>query len=477
MATALVWLRRDLRLADNPALSHAAAHFERVILVYVLSLEEEAPWDPGAASRWWLHHSLQALGADLARRRSALVLRRGPALATLKALAAETKASAVFWNRLYEPAVIARDKVLKAALTGDGLEVKSFNAALLAEPWTVKTGQGEPYKVFTPFWRALARETEPRPLAAPELPPLQNPPPSLDVAEFGLLPRVAWYQGLEATWRPGEAGAVARLDAFIQGPLARYESGRNRPDQEGVSRLSPHLHFGEVSPGQVWRAVAAAIEGDPREVPHAEAYIRELGWREFAHHVLYYWPHTPEEPLQARFAHYPWVEDYGSDLAAWQRGQTGIPIVDAAMIQLWQTGWMHNRLRMIVASFLTKNLRIPWQEGTRWFWDCLVDANLASNTMGWQWTAGSGTDAAPYFRVFNPVRQGGQYDPEGAFVKRYVPALEPLPAKWIHNPWEAPGGVLVQAGVALGETYPKPLVDLKASRQAALKGYEAIKGL
>jgi deoxyribodipyrimidine photo-lyase len=479
MSTALLWFRRDLRLYDNPALSDAVTSHERVIPVYVHAPEEEAPWTIGQASGWWLHQSLAVLDKALRKRGSGLVLRGGSSLASLRTLVKETGATAVYWNRLYEPAVIARDKVIKAALDEDGLEVASYNAALLVEPWTVHKDDGNPYQVFTAFWKACLRFTPPpNPLSAPARIGAPCPwPASLPLASLSLLPPISWYTTMAKVWQPGEEGAMARLNHFCEASLADYSHRRNLPGTEGVSRLSPHLHFGELSPRQVWTAVTNQVGRDPLAQPAAEAFLRELGWREFAHYVLYHWPHTPESPLQERFKAFPWRTDYDQLLRAWQQGQTGYPLVDAGMRELWQTGWMHNRVRMIVASFLTKNCRIPWQEGTRWFWDTLVDADLANNTLGWQWTAGCGTDAAPYFRLFNPATQAMKFDPDGTYVRRWVPEIAGLSNHWLYQPWAAPLAEQGAAHLKLGIDYPYPLVDLRVSRSEALAGYERIKRL
>jgi deoxyribodipyrimidine photo-lyase len=454
MSTALVWFRRDLRLIDHPALHHAATRHARVIPVYIHAPHEEAPWQPGAASRWWLHHSLTALDTALRGQGSRLILRQGDSLNTLRQLLRDTGATAVYWNRLHEPAIIARDRALKTALHADGIHAESHQAALLLEPWTVLKADRTPYQVFTPFWKAcLQHLPPPAPLPIPALPAPEHWPASLPLDALDLLPRIRWDAGLAAAWPVGEAGALAQLDRFCAAGLMDYAQGRDWPGRAGVSRLSPHLHFGEISPRQVWTAVAMASGGDPLSFQGAATFLREIGWREFAHHVLYHWPHTTDQPLQARFAAYPWRTDYAELLRAWQQGQTGYPLIDAGMRQLWHSGWMHNRVRMLVASFLVKNCRIPWQEGARWFWDTLVDADLASNSLGWQWTAGCGTDAAPYFRIFNPLRQAEQFDPDGAFIRQWLPAAH-----------------------SASGTYPRPVIDFAASRAEALAGFERIKG-
>jgi len=466
--TALLWFRRDLRLTDNPALTQALAEAHTVIPVYLHAPEEEAPWAPGAASRWWLHFSLKALERDLKRIGSRLVARRGPSLDALKTLLRETGATLVAWNRLYEPPLRERDQAVEEALQEESVEVTTHNAALFVEPWEIQTQQHTPFRVFTPFWRACrTRLGAEVPKAAPaHMPKVATKISSLDIDDLDLLPAVDWAHGIRNAWTPGEKGALENLASFSE-RVADYATGRDRPAAPSTSRLSPHLHFGELSPRQILATLHETAGG------RAEAFVRELGWREFAHHLLYHFPHTADEPLDERFRFYPW-QHATKDLHAWQRGRTGIPLVDAGMRELWHTGWMHNRVRMVVASFLTKNLRIAWQEGTRWFWDTLVDADLANNTLGWQWTAGCGADAAPYFRVFNPVLQAEKFDPQGAYVRHWVPELAQLPDKWLNEPWHAPAAVLDEAGVELGRTYPRPIVDLKSSRENALEGYKSL---
>ena len=492
MSAAICWFRRDLRLTDNPALSAAARDGRAVIPVYIHAPAEAGGWAPGGASNWWLHYSLEALTAALAARGLPLVIRAGDSLSVLQALVEATGADAVHWNRLYDPAFIRRDMAIKQALRDQGVAAHSHNASLLHEPWTVQTGTGSDYKAFTPFWRACRRQGEPpAPAPAPTLPAASAgiralPGASgLDEAGHGplqalkLLPAVDWAAGLRNRWTPGEAGAGEQLEAFLNNDgLAHYATRRDQPAVAGTSRLSPHLHFGEIGPRQVWQAVQHRLvqgsDADTRE--GADRFLAEIGWREFAHHVLYHHPDFPDQPLNSRFADFPWREDPdGALLSAWQQGETGIPLVDAGMRELYATGWMHNRVRMVVGSFLVKNLRLPWQAGEAWFWDTLVDADLASNSLGWQWVAGSGADAAPYFRIFNPVRQSERFDPQGDYIARWVPALAALPPKHRHAPWEASGSVLADHGVTLGQHYPHPIVDLKSSRQAALAAFEQIK--
>jgi deoxyribodipyrimidine photo-lyase len=477
--TTLLWLRQDLRLADNPALHAAVSADGAVVPVYVYAPEEDGDWAPGGASRFWLHHSLQSLDAALRERGSRLLLSRGPALVALRQLARATGADRVVWNRRYEPAATQRDETVRRALEADGLEVCTFNASLLTEPGAIATGDGRPFQVFTAFWRRASSTLEPSaPRPAPQrIAPPGRWPQSLPLASLGLSPDKPWWQGLARAWQPGEPAAQARLDEFVGRLLAGYDRERDRPDHDGTSRLSPHLHFGEVSPQQVLAAIlsAGAAAGLSPGEGLQSRFVTELGWREFAYHLLHHFPRLPEEPLRERFRRFPWRDD-AAGLAAWQRGQTGVPIVDAGMRQLRETGWMHNRVRMIAASFLVKNLRVPWQHGARWFWDTLVDADLASNTLGWQWVAGCGADAAPYFRIFNPVSQARRFDPEGEYVRRFVPELSRLPTARIHAPWEATSAELAAAGVVPGGNYPAPLVDLQASRQDALAAFRAIRG-
>ena len=475
--TAIVWFRRDLRLADNSALEAACQLAERVVAVYVHAPDEEGDWRPGAASDWWLHHSLAALSDSLHARGGSLLIRRGSSLDELLRLARETGATQVYWNRLYEPRIEQRDARIKLALREAGCTVESFNAALLFEPWQVLTGQETPYRVFTPFWRECSRRLDSLPLPTPAPERIVHPGravSSLPLDALELLPRASWGTGISNAWRPGEDAALERLESFLVERLSRYPGGRNRPDLADTSRLSPHLHFGEIGPRQCLAAVRAALPDQPADKKAAEEFLREIGWREFAHHLLHHYPHTPEQPLDARFERFPWKPDPGL-LRAWQRGRTGIPMVDAGMRELWETGWMHNRVRMVVASFLTKNLLQGWLDGARWFWDTLVDADLASNTLGWQWTAGCGADAAPYFRIFNPVLQAERHDPARDYIRRWIPELARLPDSHVHRPWEAPPAMLTEAGVALGRDYPEPVADLGASRRAALAAYALIK--
>lgn len=477
-SSAIVWFRSDLRLADNPALQAAVQRGGAIVPVFIHAPEEEAPWPPGGASRWWLHQSLQELDTALRARGSRLVIRRGPTLETLRSLAKDTGAAAVFWNRRYEPAVNARDAKVNEALHGDGVKAESFNAALLHEPWTIQNQSGKPFQVFTPFWKHCLNQSEPaEPLPAPgKIPVTAKWPKSLALAELELEPKIKWAEGMRAAWQPGEAGALGNLRTFLTQSFDDYPEQRNRPDLPGTSRLSPHLHFGEISPRQIWHGLKniARKRGLTMAAWRDSQFLAEVGWREFAHHLLFHFPHTPAEPLRTQFKKFPWREN-ASWLRAWQQGRTGYPIVDAGMRELWATGWMHNRVRMIVASFLVKDLLLSWTAGAAWFWDTLVDADLAQNTLGWQWTAGCGTDAAPYYRVFNPVSQGEKFDSRGGYVRHWCPELARLPDAWLHRPWETPVEILACADVRIGRDYPEPIINHAMAREMALETFARIK--
>jgi deoxyribodipyrimidine photo-lyase len=475
-STVILWFRQDLRLADNPALTAAIDSGARLLPLFILDEDPDDSWAPGAASRWWLHRSLAALDKDLRKLGAPLCLRRGKADTVLRQVIDESGAEAVYWNRCYEPAAVARDKSLKSVLRDDGITVESFNGNLLVEPWELTTGQGRPYKVFTPFWKALlAHGAPPAALAKPKKLQGRMGIAGDKLVAWGLLPRKPdWAAGFPDHWTPGEAGAAARLSEFLDDAAGSYGNDRDRPDLPGTSRLSPHLHWGEISPRQVWQATRHAIDAGRTPESPALAFLRQLGWRDFSSNLLFHWPTLPEKPWREDFDAFSWRDD-DKGFAAWCRGATGYPLVDAGLRELWATGWMHNRVRMVAASFLVKHLLIPWQRGEAWFWDTLVDADLANNAAGWQWVAGSGADAAPYFRVFNPVAQGEKFDPKGVYVRRWVPEIADLPDDVIHKPWEAAPEVLKDAGVTLGETYPQPLVDHKAARARALAAYEDVK--
>jgi len=479
MSVALVWLRNDLRLSDNPALSAALDAGHVPVPVYIRD-ETRQRWAPGAASDWWLHHSLQALDIQLRATGSQLFIGKGNSESELRRLCTAFKASHVFWNRGYEPQTLQRDSLIKTRLRAEGVVVQSFNGPLLREPSRLLKNDGTPYRVFTPFWKALQKlapfeQATTAPRSLPAVPPAAVQTCPLD--SLGLLAGTAWYSEFPRYWQPGERGAERMLQRFLDHALADYPDDRDYPALPGTSRLSPHLHFGELGPRQLWHTMQhwADTRTEPGVVQAAESFLRQLAWREFSHHLLYHFPDTADSPMDQRFNEFPWSRGYSSTLRRWQQGQTGIPIVDAGMRELWQTGWMHNRVRMIAASLLTKNLLIPWQEGARWFWDTLVDADLANNTMGWQWTAGCGADAAPYFRIFNPVRQGERFDPDGSYVRHWVPELAKLPSKWIHQPWAATPDELQKAGISLGDTYPHPIADLQSTRKRCLSVWDQVK--
>ena len=467
----IVWFRQDLRLADNPALCAAAESGQPVLPVFALDDVSPGRWKPGSASRWWLHRSLLALDASLDGH---LCILNGNAGELIPELVAETGASAIFWNRCYEPWRIESDERIRADLRQRNCNVETFKGSLIAEPHSILKDDGTPYRVFTPFFRAGYQgrtTTITAPLPAPEIADFAGSERSVGIASLALLPQVEWYRSLEAHWTPGEVGAGQRLERFLDNGIRNYRRLRDRPDLRNVSRLSPHLHFGELSPRQVWHGTLSASAGIEDD---AHAFVRELAWREFSHYLLYHQPTLPEDNLQAKFDDFPWI-DGGESLTAWEQGVTGIPMVDAGMRELWQTGFMHNRVRMLTASFLVKNLLHDWRHGAAWFWDTLVDADLANNSASWQWVAGCGADAAPYFRIFNPVTQGRKFDPEGAYVRRFVPELAELPDKLIHAPWEASKEELQTAGIRLGEDYPQPIVDLAESRRRALDAFRQLR--
>ncbi len=464
----IMWFRQDLRLNDNPALTEAIDS-GRIIPIYILDDMNSLSQKIGAASRVWLHYSLIELNNSL---KGNLKFFKGAADKIITEIIQETQSEKIVWNRCYEPWRIKRDTKIKKLLKGLEIEVKSFNGSLLWEPKEICKSDGTHYRVFTPFYRRGCLGASP-PRIPKDLPSNIQFVEKLDITknctleELGLLPKHSWHNSMIEDWEIGEKGAMNSLNEFLKNGLSNYKSGRNIPSQKSVSRLSPRLHFGELSPNQVWEAVQRTIEPDD---PNLDSFLSELGWREFSYHLHFHYPSLASQNLNTKFDAFSWKTTLES-LKAWQRGMTGYPIVDAGMRELYQTGYMHNRLRMVVGSFLVKNLLQHWHHGRDWFHDCLVDADICVNSASWQWIAGCGADAAPYFRIFNPITQGEKFDPEGVYTKRWVPELANMPKKYLFCPWQAPTDILVKTGIQLGKTYPMPIVDLKTSRELALKAF------
>jgi deoxyribodipyrimidine photo-lyase len=474
MTKTIVWFRQDLRIKDHPALKAAADNGE-VIPVYILDDNAPDKADLGGASRWWLHHALNDLAESLENK---LIVKHGDAQSILTDLAKQYGATHILWHRMYEPWARERDGEIKKHFKDSGVVAKSLNGSLLWEPWEVLKKDGTPYKVYTPYYRnGCLSQADPRfPLDKPSITYVDNLPANAkeEIDQLNLLPDIPWDTHMREYWTISERAAGSKLQWFINNAITEYKDDRNIPSVRGTSQLSPYLHFGQISPNQIWYAIKEAFHGNTSGAG-VDTYLSEIGWREFSYYLLYHFDDIQKCNFNRKFDKFPWRTS-ASDLKAWHKGKTGIPIVDAGMRELYQTGYMHNRVRMIVGSFLVKNLLIDWREGERWFWDCLVDADTASNSAGWQWVAGSGADASPYFRVFNPILQGEKFDKEGEYVKKYCPELSDLPKKYIHKPWEANADILKQANIHLGEEYPKPLVDLKESRKRALDAFAEIKG-
>ncbi len=473
---ALLLFRDDLRLSDHPALTAAVQAGHRLTCAFIL--DPEAPYPPGGARKWWLHHALAALSEQVADHGGQLVLRHGTSFDELTRLRDETGAKHIYWSRRYTPHEVSADTTLKADLTAQGCTVHSHPGRYLLEPWRVTTKSGTPFKVFSPFWRACREKIRAtglgEPLPTPKKINFGAHLPSVPLDEVDLLPTAPnWAKGFEPLWQPGEAGAWARLDAFLEEGAQGYAKGRDFPAEPHTSRLSPYLQSGNISPREVWAALDRAEHLGQMSGRDAEKFRAELGWRDFAAYLLFHNRDFEDCEFQPKFRDFPWRYDK-DDLTAWQKGQTGYPIVDAGMRELWQTGYMHNRVRMVVASFLVKHLRIDWRAGRDWFWDTLVDGDLASNAASWQWVAGCGADAAPYFRVFNPMTQAEKFDPNGDYIRKYVPEIAGLPDKYLAAPWTAPDDVLEDAGVVLGDTYPAPMVDHATARKAALDAFEGL---
>ena len=471
----IVWFRDDLRLADHPALTEAVSLGAPVLCVFILETDSEIR-PLGGASRWWLHHSLAALAGSLSSIGLNLSLLQGRSEILIPELAEAAGASGVLWTRRYDPGQVELDRRIKADLTARNLDARSFNGQLLHEPWTLQTKTGGFFRVYSPFWRAALAKPEPAaPLPAPKVAKGAIWPPQgpkwIDLADLHLLPtRPDWAVGLRETWQPGEAGARMLLAHFLDHGLKDYAADRDRPDRPATSRLSPHLRFGEISPRQILYAARHAGAARPALGRDVEKFIAEIGWREFSYHLLFHAPPLAQKNFQPRFDDFPWRQAGAQELRAWERGRTGFPIVDAGMRELWLTGTMHNRVRMICASFLVKDLMVDWRIGEAWFWDTLCDADVANNPASWQWA-----DAAPYFRVFNPLLQGIKFDPDGAYVRKFVPELSNLPADWIHRPWEAPELIRKAAGILSARDYPHPIVDHAKARDRALAAFSAMK--
>jgi deoxyribodipyrimidine photo-lyase len=473
LAPTILWFRKDLRLKDNSALKAAIEAGAPVIPLFIWSPDESGAWAPGAASKWWLHQALKSLSESFKEVSGEFVLREGDYLGQLRDIIEKTGAKRVYWNRRYESPHRELDASIKRQLREDGIEVESFNSSLLNEPHTAATGGGNPYKVYTPYWKKV-KDRMIEPIAESNIDSLKfaDPyPETLALKSLGLLPEMQWHHKFVQHWEVSEAAAQERLEKFLNQPVEGYNQARDIPSEDGTSSLSPYLHWGLIGPRQIMHALKSKRDLG-KEGP--EVYAKEIYWREFAYNVLYHFPKTPDAPLHEKYTDFPWEPDANA-LKRWQRGQTGYPIVDAGMRQLYATGWMHNRVRMVVSSLLVKHLLQDWREGASWFWDTLVDADLASNSLGWQWSAGCGADAAPYFRVFNPITQGKKFDAEGDYVRKWVPEIAKLPNKFIHEPWEAPEGILEYAGVQFGKDYPKPIIDHKEGRARALAALDQFK--
>ncbi len=464
----VIWFRQDLRITDNPALL-AAAHSGDILPIYILDDVNASSYRMGGASRVWLHHALQSLDKDLSGN---LRFFSGDPKEVILGLCEKYNVNGVHWNRCYEPWSISRDKEIKNLLRRISVSANSYNGRLLWEPWDVLKADKTPYKVFTPYFKKGCMN------AAPPRKPIKQHGTfsfskedisSVSIDALKLLPDIAWHHSIVSCWDMSEQGALNTWYEFLENGIYDYKEGRNFPSKKCVSRLSPYLHFGQISPHQIWSEVSC--RGDDDNIIH---FLSEIGWREFSYSLLYHFPSLPSENLQTKFDRFPWRNDPKA-LKAWQSGQTGYPIVDAGMRELWQTGYMHNRVRMIAASFLVKNLLLDWRHGEAWFWDCLVDADLASNSASWQWVAGCGADAAPYFRVFNPITQGEKFDPTGEYTRHYVPELKGVPDKYLFKPWEAPDDELKKnAGIVIGQDYPRPIVDIKQSRLRALEAFKSL---
>ena len=474
--TTLYLFRNDLRLKDNPALSAACNAGQPVLLLFIFD-DIDKNWGMGSASRWWLHHSLQSLSSSVEKQGGRVILRKGNTISILDEIINQANVNKLYFSRTYEPAQRKIEENIYSNFQ-DKIKIKRFGSYLLFEPEQIRTGNDQPYKVFTPFWKTCLKQLEPHISKQnfSELKILSRLKIKYDdLNNWCLLPtKPDWAEGLRNKWQPGEVGAHNTLKEFIQTGLLNYDEDRNRPDRLGTSCLSPYLHFGEIAPVRIWHEVKQHIDQNKRGTKSGMAYLRELGWRDFSTHLLYNWPDFPELPFRPEYKKFPWKKNKKA-LRVWQKGQTGYPIIDAGMRQLWHTGWMHNRVRMIVASFLVKHLLIHWRDGEDWFWETLVDADLANNSVSWQWIAGSGADAAPYFRIFNPILQGKKFDPNGDYVRHWVAEVANLPNQYIHEPWRANDEVLSKAELKLNRDYPAPIIDHDIGRKRALEAYRELK--
>lgn len=468
--TTIVWFRKDLRIHDNLALFEASKH-GAVLPVFIWSPEEEVYDRFAQASQWWLHHSLKSLANQLQQMGLSLILRKGSSLSILKEIIKESNADALYFNERYEPSIRSRDKEITNVLATDHVEVKTFHSQTLFEPLTIKNKDQQPYKVYTPFWKQCLKMNVPLPLPKPSasVAPKEHLD-TLSLEDLALLPTHPWHQKHMPYWTPGESGAIEQLQTFINDGISQYKTNRDFPSKRNTSFLSPHLAWGEISPKMIWHSLLNSKPDDE----DVEAFLRQLVWREFSYDQLLQMPHSVNRPIRSEFNAFPLQEDEHL-FTCWKKGMTGYPIVDAGMRQLWETGWMHNRVRMIIASFLVKHLFIPWTKGADWFTQTLVDFDVANNTMGWQWVAGCGIDAAPYFRIFNPILQGEKFDKDGEYIRKWVPELAALPTKYLFAPWKAPQHILRESGIELGVTYPFPLIDHQFARERALHAYHSIK--
>ncbi|KIL50103.1 deoxyribodipyrimidine photo-lyase [Jeotgalibacillus alimentarius] len=463
--TAIVWIRKDLRLHDNPGLYHTA-ETGKVLPVYIFDEDDKI----GSAQKWFLHHALESFQKRLKSAGSELLILSGKPSEILPDIVEKYEADSIHWNRQYEPAVFNRDREIGESLHKNGISVNTYEGRLLLPPWDVKKNNGDPYKVFTPFYKALQKHDIPQALPAVKNiePASFNKRDSLSLDDLKLLPEINWTSGMEKRWTPSEEAAVRRFNAFLDKKLKVYKSKRDFPSEEASSALSPYFALGLLSVRSVYHSIKKSAEAA------GEPFIRQLVWRDFAYSLITHFPETKTDPMNEQFKSFKWMDE-SDQLKAWKHGKTGFPIVDAGMRELWTTGYMHNRVRMITGSFLTKDLLIHWREGADWFDDTLVDADVANNVMGWQWVAGSGADASPFFRIFNPTTQSSKFDPNGEYIRQWIPELKHMPTKHIHDPSSAPDDVLEEAGVQIGRDYPEPIVDHKAARQRALDHYDDVK--